>query len=760
MWDFSQLNLKIDSTKSSFVGIKAEPEGYAFYLPKGFDDFIAKYQNETNSEDSSKFNKVRDFFFLMYRTFRKFDRDNENNSRVTRKDAKNEKNQDQPTLSTGGISLEYEEESECILYSKLSMIERILEAYDDLAINSIEKKVRRSEEIDHSKIYKYLDRAIYLDNGAIYIDVMDLPRPMISYESTDIVNLYCFILNEIIEQLQEDVPDHVYARSQDIRFLSQRFRDNYLTINHSLFAQDTFEETITFCKEALDNIDRNTHYKDADYWGLYEAIEIFLYGGLNPDLNDGDFWGIQGEQGFDKVWEDMCQTYFFKKNFKRDKNDFDNICFADTDIPIEGYKNDRSKNPQFYRAATEENRVGWWGKDTELDKSGNQWLYRKGYPEVNHLNTGEGLSWREVFCIEWHLKIRTFPNLQYQRNKSDSSEFLRRYPTPDLILREKSNGSEYFKIIDFKNIPLKKYEDYRNKSLEELEKTDSGHSYKVALEKQLGYELALQLALQRKFPNILIQNQFFIPFYFTDKTEYDQNSLGNIESRFNIRGIKIFKADFEVIQKVYLGIIEASDVLVRSENYSQQIRHSNPSRKQTEIVLLENQTLKSDYVPLISFQNDNQRKVATDYIIEQVKKFFEEIKKEIEVNIPNLVESYFPYSESIIHQEFNTIYEEFKTVKIDYFYDNLFYDLGEKEEDRDQNGKLKMKTKWCITFDINSTPIKVPNLTIPNSDLPRKYGTIDIVGTPILYYIYFTLPEILDSIMPKKTHCIKKKKLS
>ena len=45
MWDFSQLNLKIDSTKSSFVGIKAEPEGYAFYLPKGFDDFIAQYQN-------------------------------------------------------------------------------------------------------------------------------------------------------------------------------------------------------------------------------------------------------------------------------------------------------------------------------------------------------------------------------------------------------------------------------------------------------------------------------------------------------------------------------------------------------------------------------------------------------------------------------------------------------------------------------------------------------------------------------------------
>jgi hypothetical protein len=754
MWDFSKLNLKITS---DFVGIKSEPEGYAFYLPKGFDDFIAKYQNETNSEDSSKFNKVRDFFFLMYRTLRKFDRDNENNSRVTRKDAKNKKNQDQPTLSTGGISLEYEEESDCILYSKLSMIERILEAYDDLAINSIEKKVRRSEEIDHSKIYKYLDRAIYLDNGAIYIDVMDLPRPMISYESTDIVNLYCFILNEIIQQLQEDVPDHVYGRSQDIQFLSQRFTDNYLTINHSLFAQDTFEETITFCKEALDNIDRNTHYKDADYWGLYEAIEIFLYGGLNPELNDGDFWGIQGEQGFDKVWEDMCQTYFFKKNFKRDKNDFDNICFADTDIPIEGYKNDRINDTTRREKrinAGEENRVGWWdlkAKDNELDKYGNEWLYQKRQSARPHPRIKKRLLWRFVFCIEWDLNIRNFPNLQYNDSEFDKDKFKLRYPTPDLILEEKRNGFKYFKIIDFKNIPLKKYENYRNTSLKETDE-----SYRRPLEKQLGYELALQ----QIFPEIPIENQFFIPFYFTDKTEYDQNFLGNIEPSFDIRGIKIFKGDFEVIQKVYLGIIEASDVLVRSENYSQQIRHSNPSRKQTEIVLLENQTLKSDYVPLISFQNDNQRKVATDYIIEEVEKFFEEIKKEIEVNIPNLVESYFPYSESIIHQEFNTIYEEFKTVKIDYFYDNLFYDLGEKEEDRDQNGKLKMKTKWCITFDINSTPIKVPNLTIPNSDLPRRYGTIDIVGTPILYYIYFTLPEILDSIMPKKNHFIKKKKLS
>ena len=212
---------------------------------------------------------------------------------------------------------------------------------------------------------------------------------------------------------------------------------------------------------------------------------------------------------------------------------------------------------------------------------------------------------------------------------------------------------------------MTKYERYRHEPLEE---TDQG--YRTALEKQLGYELALQQ--QHNFSEIPIENQFFIPFYFTNKPESDKNYLGNMEDRFNIRDIKIFKADFEIIQNVYLGIIEASDVEPPDAIKPKQI-YRHPSRKPKEIILLENQTLKSDYVPLISFQNEKQRQIATDYIIEQVKIFFQEIQK-IGVNVPNVEESYFPYSESIISNEFNK-------VDINYFYDNLFYDLGEKEEE-------------------------------------------------------------------------------
>ena len=213
------------------------------------------------------------------------------------------------------------------------MIERVLETYNDLAINSIQKKIKRTNDVDYSQLYKYLDRAVYLENDAMYVDTMDLPRPVLRYESTDIVYLYCYILDEIVQQLDEDVPDSVKCHIQDISFLAQHFKDDYLTSEQSIFAQDTFLETTNILKEALDNIDQHTYYKDTDYWVLYEAIETFLYGELSPDLNDGEYWGIKG---FSLIWEDMCNTYFFKHHK-------DNICCADTDIKLNGHVNDKRK---------------------------------------------------------------------------------------------------------------------------------------------------------------------------------------------------------------------------------------------------------------------------------------------------------------------------------------------------------------------------------------------------------------------------------
>jgi hypothetical protein len=510
MFDFSSLKL-IKGSSDSFVGIRksSSSEEFEFCLPNGFENF-----------PEGNFDEVRNLFFGMYRTFKKFEQDNIGTSRFNNNTSDFQRDQDQTTLSSGGVSMQTVEGEVCVLYSKIKMIERILEAYDDLTINSIQKKVRRSKEIDYSQIHRYLDRAIYLENDVIYIEYMDLPRPVIRYESTDLINLYCYILDEIVQQLQGDVPDNIKARLHDIQFLSQHFKDDYLTANQSIFDQDTFIETISLLKEALDNIDKNTYYKDSDYWQLYEAIENFLYGELNPNQTDGNFWGIKG---FAYLWEDMCHTFFFKKNRQR-------ILYADTDIPLKDYSNP-------LRIDEEQNRVGNCSTH-DGSKHWSEWIYCAisdiPYPKGNGF-----FSWNELLCIELDLKPGTlvYTNRQYddfdERDRSKTR--FRRFPRPDLIF--KTSPSEVI-IIDYKYIPLSFY---ANQSLSEKFRDD--------VIKQLTYEFAIQQT------HSVVANWFFIPYFYQSlprKTPYGKIEFSSLIYNDMHVKIGVFKANFLLIQEFYL----------------------------------------------------------------------------------------------------------------------------------------------------------------------------------------------------------------
>lgn len=517
MINFSEIKL-VKDPNDNFVGIRKSQSGdtYEFWLPNGFNDF-----------PEEEFDKVRDLFFKMYRTFRKFENDNKAN-RVNLNRDDYQTDQDQTTVSSDGLSLQTEEGEPCQLYSKLKMIERVLETYDDLAINSIQRKVKRTEDIDYSQIYKYLDKAIYLDNDVIYVETMDLPRPVLLYESTDIVNLYCYILDEIVQQLQEDVADNIKARTEDIRFLAQRFKDDYLSSEQSIFDKDTFLETTSILKEALDSIDKNTYYKDNDYWGLYEAIETFLYGELNPGLDDGDYWGIKG---FSLIWEDMCHTYFFR-NCKEE------ICYADTDIPLKDYDNG-------LRKITEKNRVGnlpirvsngsifWqpWIYSTESDKSGDD---------------NQILRWHELLVIEFDLNPRhlvltdgvafhqDYGLENYGYDTENQTSKLMKFLRPDLVLTDRDFN---LRIIDYKDVPV---EFYLNPSNDPKEKK----KYKHDLIKQLTYELALQQT------HTVSQSLFWLPYYY--ESPIKDSFLGEVESSLDIQGIRVFKANFFLIQSEYL----------------------------------------------------------------------------------------------------------------------------------------------------------------------------------------------------------------
>ncbi|MCF3570780.1 hypothetical protein L2E69_09030 [Planktothrix agardhii 1806] len=152
---------------------------------------------------------------------------------------------------------------------------------------------------------------------------------------------------------------------------------------------------------------------------------------------------------------------------------------------------------------------------------------------------------------------------------------------------------------------------------------------------------------------------------------------------------------------------------------------------------------ESDYLPLISFKKITQKQAVENYIIAEAKDFFKNILKindeVIQIPYPRLITKH-----------------DFKTRDIKDFYNILFYDL----EKRDSNRKLKINIKWGITFDEDCTPIQVgyynheenkivysdnrPNLSHLN--YYRRYGTIDINGTPVFYYLYFTIKEIFDVI--------------
>ena len=323
MFNFKTLKLtkRCDSeSTNSFVGIRRNENGEVeFRLPHGFDDF-----------PENDFEATKDLFFKMYRTFKKFERDNWRPNILDTRSA----GKDQVQKEKDGYRFKNKEDTEVVLYSKIALIENLLDVYRDLALDQMERRIGADEKVDYSKIDRYLDRAIYLPNDVIYIDEMDLPRQTLRYESTTLIDLFCFIVSELQNELEQDIEPRVQE-------LAHRFSEQHLSHEESLFNEETFETTIRTLKGALDDIDKRTAYKDEDYWRLYEAIETFLYGELDMDNphEDGTFWGISN---FSSVWEDMCVTDSFA--YYTD----DNIIYADTNIIFNRERVANSKSANYF----------------------------------------------------------------------------------------------------------------------------------------------------------------------------------------------------------------------------------------------------------------------------------------------------------------------------------------------------------------------------------------------------------------------------
>lgn len=273
----------------SFVGIQKDGGEILLYLPHGFD------ANKFNT-----YNSKRDIYFLLYKILKRYKQICNENDKL-----KSQSTQDRDgvvhqdgSVQEVVLSQGYEE---LLLYSKLDAIGSIIDAYDEPKIMSLAYRLGESEEVDYSQIHRYLDIAKFLPDGAAYIDVMDVPRLQVRYQSTDIVKMYCYIFIEIKQQLDEEIPSEIQA-------LAEEFAHRYLDVEGGLFHEDYSTQTVELLKDTLETIEHRTPIKDIDFWDFHDAIELFLYGELSQQ-SEGEIWGINN---FCYVWESMCLTYLVK----------------------------------------------------------------------------------------------------------------------------------------------------------------------------------------------------------------------------------------------------------------------------------------------------------------------------------------------------------------------------------------------------------------------------------------------------------------
>lgn len=161
MFNFKTLKLchpEEDSSLSSFVGIRRNKQGeLEFRLPRGFSEFPV-----------DDFDQTKRLFFRLYSTFKKFKRDSTRDILDQYAAGK-----DNAEKQGNGYRFKDKEDNDVILYSKIALIENLLDVYRDLALDVMERRIGRDEKIDFSKIEYYLHRAVYLPNHVIFIDEMD-----------------------------------------------------------------------------------------------------------------------------------------------------------------------------------------------------------------------------------------------------------------------------------------------------------------------------------------------------------------------------------------------------------------------------------------------------------------------------------------------------------------------------------------------------------------------------------------------------------
>jgi hypothetical protein len=518
-------SFRSEDWQDTFVGIKKNSSNkFEFHLPKGFENF-----------PTDSYSSVKDLFFKTYKTYRKFFEEKKSLSDQNQLDGFSE--------LQNGYSIE-SKDGQTVSYSKLNMLDSILDAYNELTILSVKNKLSQSQDIDYSRIHLYMHKAIFVDEDTLFVEEMEFNKKVVDIDSPTLVQLFCFIYVEIKHALEEEV------ESNRATSLANELRDKFLTHDSSIFEEETFEGTLLTLKDLLDSIDRTTPYKDVDYWLFYDAIYRFLYGeNENPDDEDGNIWGITN---FAILWEELC----FKEAQLRLTES--RLLFADRIGKTQTYNS--FKSPFYLQINQHANKRRFLRPDLV-------------YTNLDEENVAQYLS-KIYYISSWVYKEDTvfrlrkynidFPNIEIDRIYEEFVLLNPNYNVNDdrskvitsaFYNKFLSRAKEFILTLDSARKPqhLRPFNfdftiiDYKYIAEYTCNTSILSETRRLDIQKQLVYEYAMQL----NYPSSKTNSEFWIPSFF-DNIEDDFKEVENLNRHFIDARIKVFKRNFVKLQQLYI----------------------------------------------------------------------------------------------------------------------------------------------------------------------------------------------------------------
>lgn len=278
----------------AFVGIYARGKDIVFRLPIG-------YPQPAGGRSYVAARDLHITFFKLFHQFRliaKRTRERQTNGKGAHEDAG-------AALKGGREWIVRHDEGEVYYYRHFDAFDSLLDAFDELAILSLQRRLSLTENppSDLRQFSRTEAGRIYQDDDTFFDDTAFQPLATITMLPSDLVGLYCLLLRDLREHVWGSCdPDPL---QDDVRVLAEKFESKYLWPTASCWEVDEWQRTRDTLRDKLDIIDQITAFKDEDYHRLYDAVARFLYPPADMPNGTGMLWGIDG---FWPVWEWMVLT--------------------------------------------------------------------------------------------------------------------------------------------------------------------------------------------------------------------------------------------------------------------------------------------------------------------------------------------------------------------------------------------------------------------------------------------------------------------